>query len=197
MHTYAGAPPAVNRRLKKTATMNSATLGTAALRVDFQRCGDRYAHQISHHLSDGTGGLMISQEGSSEDAWPPSPALQSLHLETRPDGTKTAMLVGMAGRSHWSMSVEADVQQNRLLFDVACRVHEPPGWLGSTYNMCAGGKNLPLDRLALAAWHGGQAGEEIAVQIDRLSGSVRISAPQAAGTFPHTIRWRYVIGIRE
>jgi hypothetical protein len=180
------------------ATMNSATLGTQALRVDFQRRGDRYAHQVSRFFSAGTGGLLISQEGEPDDAWPSSPALQSLHLETRSGGTQTAMLVGMAGRSHWSMSVEADAERNRLLFDVACRIHEPPIWLGSAYDsLNQNGHAWPLDCLSLAAWHGDQSGEEIAVQIDRLSGSVRISAHQAAGTFPQTIRWRYAIGIKE
>ena len=117
-------------------TMSSgASLGTDVLRVVFERKGDRYEHRIIYSKPDGSSGILASQEGRPDESWPPSPALQSLNLETRPDGNQTIMLVGMAGRSHWSMSVEADLTQNRLAFDIACRVHEPPVWLGSTYTV--------------------------------------------------------------
>jgi hypothetical protein len=197
MHTSAGVPPAANLwRQKKTLTMNSATLATQSLRVEFQRRGDRFVHQVSRFFPDGTGGLLISQDGRPDETWPASPALQSLHLETRPSGVQFAMLIGMAGRSHWSMSVKADAQQNRLVFDVACRVHEQPIWLGSTYSsLHQHGSAWPLDCLSLTAWHGSQSEQQISLQIDRLGGIIKIPAPQASGPFPNTVRWRYEIGI--
>ena len=51
--------------------------------------------------------LLESIEGTATDDWPPSPPLQSLSIETLPDGRRVALLVGMAGRSHWSASIEA------------------------------------------------------------------------------------------
>src|ERR1700733_12435411 len=84
MRICAGGRPATNRLGgKKMATMNSGTsLGTDALRVVFERQRDRFAHQIFCSRGDDSSPMLISQEGKSDDAWPPSPALQSLHLET-------------------------------------------------------------------------------------------------------------------
>jgi hypothetical protein len=180
------------------AKMNSATLAIAGLRIDFQRRGDRFAHQVSRIFPDRTGGLLFSHEGHPEEAWPASPALQSLNLETRPSKGQTAMLVGMAGRSHWSMSVEADAIQNRLLFDIACRIHDPPAWLGSMYSSInQHDAAWPLDCLTLTAWHGERSDQAILIQIDRLNGTVRIPARLATEAYPQTIRWRYEIGIQE
>lgn len=168
------------------------------LRVDFERCGDRFAHQVSWTLPDGTSGCLISQEGHPDEAWPPSPVLQSLNLETRPGEGQSAMLVGMAGRNHWSMSVEADLDRNRLLFDVACRMQELPLWLGSTYTVLnQSGAAWPLDCLTLTAWHGEQTDQAIFIQMDRQKGTLRIPAPPATAMFPQTIRWRYEIGVRK
>ena len=103
------------------------------LRIEFVWSADRYGHRI---LTSTPGGecILTSREGRPDEKWPPSPPLQSLHLEDRPGGVRIAMLVGMAGRSHWSMSVETDIARSRLLFDVACRVSEQPLWLGSSYD---------------------------------------------------------------
>ena len=103
------------------------------LRIEFVWSADRYRHRILTSAPDGDCSLT-SREGRPDEKWPPSPPLQSLHLENRPGGVRIAMLVGMAGRSHWSMSVEADAERGRLIFDVACRVSEQPLWLGSSYD---------------------------------------------------------------
>jgi hypothetical protein len=197
MRTCAGEPPAANRLQKKMATMNSgAAVGSDVLRVKFERAGDRFAHRIFWSVPDGSRGVLISQNGGPQETWPASPALQSLHTETRPGGGLAAMLVGMAGRSHWSMSVEADGAGNRLLFDVACRVQERPGWLGNTYLMSFENGNVwSPGGLLLTAWHGDAVRKEIAVQID--SASVRIPAAASAEDYPQTIRWRYAIEITK
>src|SRR5438045_2944877 len=95
---------------------------------------DRYYHAIS--LIGHSGRimpLMESLNGLAEDEWPPSPPLQTLSIETLPDGRSVALLVGMAGRSHWSASIEPVSGQAKLIFDIACRHPGPPHWLGSRY----------------------------------------------------------------
>jgi hypothetical protein len=105
------------------------------LRVVFLGQGDRYAHRIE--LLDIPSGrwwpvAIESLEGKPDEAWPPSPPFQQLHVEDRPTG-RVVLLVGMAGRTHWSAAVEVAADRRRILFDVAARVHEGPTRLGSEY----------------------------------------------------------------
>jgi hypothetical protein len=167
------------------------------LRIEFQRHADRYAHQIICTAADGSQVIWASQEGTSAETWPSSSPLQSLHVETRPDGSPTIMLVGMAGRSHWSMSVEAPTEQNQLLFDVACRVSEPPHWLGSTYKCLSETTAPPLNHFPFTVWHGDLPESNLPLQLDQSTGVLRIPAPPHLEKFPQTIRWRYAIGISE
>jgi hypothetical protein len=54
--------------------------------------------------------------------------------------------VGLAGRSHFSASIAPDPQvADAIRFEIACRLHEPPLWLGSTYR--AGGRLIQLTAL--------------------------------------------------
>src|SRR5436853_5119442 len=76
------------------------------LRVAFTRVKDRFAHTVWLLEGDAATPLWASVEGSDADDWPASPALQQLSIETLPDGRRVALLVGMAGTSHWSLSVE-------------------------------------------------------------------------------------------
>jgi hypothetical protein len=77
--------------------------------------------------------LLESIEGSGTDDWPPSPPLQSLHIESLPNGRRAALLVGMAGRSHWSASIETVKESAEILFDLACRHAATPKQIGSRY----------------------------------------------------------------
>lgn len=127
-------------------SIQTAVINGLALRVRFDRQSDRYAHIIECLEGSACRTLFSSVEGSTTDRWPPSPVLQQLHIETRPGldreltenaGTidrKVALLVGMAGRSHWSMSVEPDACEVALVFDVACRISgDEASELGSHY----------------------------------------------------------------
>ena len=106
------------------------------LRVVFTWRGDRFGHAISAIHADGAQEILLeSQEGTPADDWPPSPPLQNLHRETLADGRAALLLVGAAGRGHWSASVEAANDQPRLVFDLACRVDAAKGWLGSRYRI--------------------------------------------------------------
>lgn len=114
-------------------TARSAT--GSELRVAFRRQGDRWEHVLETNGARGDVLLASSMEGTPDDDWPPSPPLQSLSLETLPDGRSVALCVGMAGTSHWSLSVEPVADAAALIFDVACRVDRAAEWLGSTYEL--------------------------------------------------------------
>src|SRR5687767_14004155 len=114
--------------------IQTPSLGGRLLQVEFVRQADRFGHAIQLLGDDVVRPLLMSLEGTVADRWPPSPVLQQLHVEDRGLGKNVALLVGMAGRSHWSMSVEPDTQGAGLVFDVACRVHAgESATLHSTY----------------------------------------------------------------
>lgn len=105
-----------------------------SLAVEFVERGDRVGHVV---LSiDAAGKRLVlaeSSEGAADDDWPASPPLQNLSIETLTDGRQAAFLVGMAGGSHWSASVEAIGET--IVFDIACRHGDSPGPLGSRYRL--------------------------------------------------------------
>lgn len=90
------------------------------LRVVFRQVADRWAHSIE--LLDGESFVpwLTSLEGKPDEDWPSSPPLQQLSCE-RHEGRPVLLLVGMAGKSHWSLSVDVEPQSGRATFDVACR----------------------------------------------------------------------------
>jgi hypothetical protein len=114
-----------------SATSSPYVLETPNLRVVFSACGDRQGHDV--FVKSGTEWLrrFASQEGTSDDAWPISPAIQEIHVHRAPTG-KQLLGVGMAGKSHWSLSISPE-GSGAILFDVACRVRGVPHFLGSTY----------------------------------------------------------------
>jgi len=105
----------------------------SGLRLTFAWSGDRYAQQIDYCHRGAAARLLTSREDDDRAVWPISPPLQQLTLEPRPRGP-VALLVGMAGTSHWSVSIEADNDPAQMTFDVACRVGQQPTFLGSTYD---------------------------------------------------------------
>lgn len=111
------------------------------VRVVFSWAGDRWRHAIL--LDDRP--WAESLEGRADDrdaAWPGSPPL--VEVSTAATATGPAVLaVGLAGRSHFSASVTACPDRpDALLFEIACRVREQPGWLGSTYDV--GGEQIRI-----------------------------------------------------
>jgi len=167
---------------------DAPVIDCGSLRLEFDWSGDRYGHRILSSSPESEC-FLTSIEGRHDEKWPSSSPLQSLHIEDRPGGVRIAMLVGMAGRSHWSMSVESDVAGNRFLFDVACRISEVPSWLGSSYAVSLGAD--------AASWP--IQIEPLAPAILQLESGHRaiIVAPLSEGTFPRTVRWRYTIGLRR
>lgn len=141
---------------------------------------------------------MSSVEGSADDSWPASPPLQDLHIEQRGDGQRVALLVGRAGGSHWSMSVEADNAAERLTFDIACRLRATPRWLGSTYQVAVPVHMLG-DRLSIASGAVLRLLDDEAVRhapMQVADDVVRLGPAgwsNSAPMPPCTIRWRYMI----
>jgi hypothetical protein len=88
---------------------------------------------------------------ANDPRWPASPVLVELsRVEVPRAGTPAIVGVGLAGRSHFSASITPDPRAaDALRFEIACRLHEPPVWLGSTYR--AGGGLIQL------AAHDGEA----------------------------------------
>lgn len=142
------------------------SLAAGSLTVTFDWRGDRWGHRVA------VGGSLVgaSVEGPVDEAgdprWPASPVLTEV-TPTTAAGRPAIVGVGLAGRSHFSASFTPHpALADTVLVEIACRVQEPPAWLGSTY-LAADGR---LRRLT--------AGDT------------------ADGGLPRTIQWSYLCGPR-
>jgi hypothetical protein len=162
--------------------------------------GDRFAHEVSLAGAEQAELLLRSVEGAASEAWPASPPLQSLHVEEQ-RGRQVALLVGMAGKCHWSAAVELDHEHSRLHWDVACRIRAGElAWLGSRYQSEArlelvesGAISIacPTGKLAVRLERETARAATLAVhdhglQINAVSNIARVGGAA-------TIRWSYVI----
>jgi len=166
----------------RSEVLDAAGPAGLILRVEFVWRGDRYGHVISNLEPGGSRTpLLESMEGTPADEWPSSPPLQSLHRETLAGGRAALLLVGAAGRSHWSASIEAGSGPGELTFDMACRTGGAATQVGSEYLLRPNA--LEFFRI--------QPDEvEFFVEASRLRIRPRpIMAP--------TVRWRYSIRLSE
>lgn len=160
-------------------------------RVTIERAGDRLAHRVDVRQGAGWRELLASIEGATDDVWPASPPLQELHTQTHGVAAPLALLVGMAGKSHWSLSASVQAAGETALFDVACRARAAAEFLGSTYRLAAGIAVEQLDersallRSADATWRI-EASATLAIRGERLT--IRPEIPALA---PATVCWRY------
>lgn len=156
------------------------------MRITFHRETDRIMHRIEILENGKFVPVLVSEEGYEHDIWPCSPALQNVHLEPRNLG-QVALLVGMAGVSHWSVSVEADVSRGRATFDIACRTTSQPKWLGTTYRRKPPltGDARPKVRIEPAAG--------TPLEIEDTSHKLVLRVPITSGPLPRTIRWCYTV----
>jgi hypothetical protein len=164
------------------------TIESGDLRVVLLWRGDRFGHRIERVYGGARQVLLESVEGSPADDWPVSPALQSLHVEHRREGP-VALLVGKAGASHWSASVEPLEATSGFRFDIACRTGQPPRNLGSTYRC----QSSDAARLLVILPEGNASGswEDWAP-----AGSAwRIAPIEIPPELPATVRWRYTITV--
>ncbi len=149
------------------------------LRVVFTKHDDRWRHVIERVAGDQATLVLQSQEGDAMAAWPASPPFQELSDETLPDGRRVLFLVGKAGTSHWSASIEAALDPPRLIFDIACRHSQQPAQLGSAYAGASSAVELAaLDNLASVQT------EATLTQVIPITIATRL---------PGTTRWKYCI----
>jgi hypothetical protein len=166
--------------------MTKQAIESGDLRVVFQSRGDRHGHSIERRV-DGEWRLVLeSIEGSPDEDWPASPALQSLHIEHRPNAP-VALLVGKAGTSHWSASVEPFNSQHSLQFDIACRLQQPPQRLGSAYRV-AGSRSHRIVQVSATSR---ETACELVEQPE--NGQWQVRPATVTSDYPSTIRWRYRI----
>ena len=182
--------------VSRVNTVKPTVLANDLWHVEFTRRGDRLAHVISQLVDGQARPLLSSIEGTPSDEWPPSPPLQEVHFESR-SGVELALPVGMAGKSHWSISIELCVATGRLTFDVACRVRSVPEFLGSTYAILApaGRDDMhsePNWKLEVEPIEG-----QVANQIGRSATELCITAGPTIDRLPATVRWRYVLSADE
>jgi len=185
------------------AVLPAAVLEADGLRVVFIRQGDRYAHRIEVFDAADWRPAWESLEGTADDVWPPSPPLQQLHVERRAEGP-VALLVGMAGRTHWSAAVEVvrDLaggpgSRQAIRFDMAARV-SPQG---------RGGGPVPAPRL-VSTYRGLSRDVEVRVLLfpleatefaEVVAGPIRqrtigpAEPPATDLAAAQTISWRYEI----
>jgi hypothetical protein len=147
-------------------------LAAGRLVVEFTWSGDRWTHRAG----PAGGPIWMSVEGPAPPAadprWPASPVLVEVSL-VEAAGGPAVVGVGLAGRSHFSLCITAHpAGGERLLCEAACRIHDPAGWLGSTYRGPDGGLEQvrPADPLpappATVSWRytldaGGPAAEPL------------------------------------
>jgi len=117
---------------RQVRTIDFMDADGTGLRLEFAWRRDRFQHKLAA-LIDGRAVLLLESVEGSDEAWPPSPPLQQLSIEETRLGARVALLVGMAGRSHWSLSVEPGDEPKSLIFDAACLVRGDVGQLGSAY----------------------------------------------------------------
>jgi hypothetical protein len=108
------------------------TIAAGRVAVVFTWQADRWGHAVSidgRPLADSLEDTADGRDGT----WPASPPLVELSTVETPAGP-AILAVGLAGRSHYSASISPHpVEPDTLLVEIACRIKEPPTWLGSTY----------------------------------------------------------------
>jgi hypothetical protein len=156
----------------------------------FYNQGDRYAHRIEAFDAAQAAWVTAfeSLEGEPDDDWPPSPPFQQLHVEERPTG-RVILLVGMAGRTHWSAAVEATVDRNGIAFDVAARYQTPPEYLGSNYPYVDSSSTSRL------TWAANQ--KTILETNETFSDGPSIRPLGEFPSPPATVNWKYVVTCRD
>ncbi|MDA1053937.1 MAG: hypothetical protein O3C40_26095 [Planctomycetota bacterium] len=185
---------------REPVSLNAMNADGVGLQVQFIWRQDRHVHTISLMIDGRSVPVFESVEGSNVDVWPPSPPLQQLSVEELRPETQVALLVGMAGKSHWSMSVEPADDRAAFVFDVACRSRDAAEQLGSGYLLLADGRSTSGEHDATID----VAGRSTRIRCDRdgpTAATVK-EGPRGLRIEPATViagettRWRYAIEMK-
>jgi hypothetical protein len=166
-------------------------LNAAGFRLTLVSCGDRLAHTVGLVLSDRVVPLLASLEGTPDDDWPPSPPLTTVETPTRSPESQ-ALLLGMAGRSHWSAAIKMVEAAWCMEFEVACRIKEPAAWLGSSYRTMITAVEAG-DRAELMVGDGRVRIAAVGARVHVTPDGLKIGIAPPDGPFPQTVRWNYSI----
>ena len=176
----------------KTPTLATSKDG-ARLLVQCVWIKDRFQHSLFFEDEVGERTLLLSSiEGTDVDDWPPSPPLQEIMESESKDGA-CLLGVGMAGKSHWSVAIEASRNEPKMTWDTACRVTQSVGSLSSSYRIEQEYRSLENAIRILCG--------KVQIDIERTdNGIMSLDAQQktacvrpqiVAENTPATIRWRY------
>ena len=160
-------------------------------RVTFVWHRDRFAHTVGIVDNERLSPVLASLEGSDDDDWPPSPPLQNLTIEDRREGHRVALLVGMAGTSHWSVSIEPAADEMAFIVDVACRVKTQPRNLGSVYRAMA--VPAQVDSKAIVGGLVGVDAQRTESVLEIAESDIVVRPSHVASEAPITVRWQYRI----
>jgi hypothetical protein len=169
------------------------------VRVQFVWHHDRFAHTVTVIAQDRSIPLLASHEGLSDQPWPPSPPLQSLSIESGASGPM-ALLVGMAGDAHWSLSIAPESGATALVFDVACRAKSLPVFLGSRYRTMVepheSGESMLFPVLDRHLQVSLPQSEAPPAQVQRTGDGFGIVVDSRhANLLPRTFRWKYRVAL--
>ena len=146
-----------------TPKQAAVRLRAGATEVVFLREHDRWRHIVTVAGCARLESVEGPENAAADPRWPASPVLTEVSL-VGAAGRPAIVGLGLAGRSHFSVSVAAHPDRpDTLLFEVACRIQEPPGWLGSTYRAADGG-------------------------------SVQAAPQAVGTDLPRTVQWSYAVG---
>jgi hypothetical protein len=116
--------------------MRTSLASGDALEFSLDCVAGRWIEKVS--LFPGPEGEVIALESVTygEDRWPSSPPWQDAVHETHCD-QNVLMAIGRAGRSHWSGSwrIATGPLAGGIEAEIACRIHELPEFLGTTYRI--------------------------------------------------------------
>lgn len=184
--------------MTETQVIEAIGSDDTGLRATMTWVDDRFVQHIDWVAGAQSFRLMESVEGTADDPWPPSPALQQLSVENRSQKRQVALMVGMAGQSHWSVSIENEPEERKLTFDVACRIAEMSTQLGTQYRTSSAITLLGEDHGLEVAVAGRSCqvilestGRGESDVIKHKKGIIRIIATETLSEFPDTIRWKY------
>ncbi|MFO0922692.1 MAG: hypothetical protein U0905_09425 [Pirellulales bacterium] len=97
---------------------------------------DRYTIEIHRYDGSQWQPLLTTPLGDTTDDWPCNPPLQQISYEELGQASPAILGMGMAGTSHWSLSIHEDRDQS-LVVDVACRYSNLPRSLELTFQHAA------------------------------------------------------------
>ncbi len=98
------------------------------------------------------------------------------------------MLIGQAGKSHWSMSVSTGEDSLSVIFDIACRVRDVPEFLGSTYSQ-------PREEDSSIEFRP-SAALDASTELDCSYNEQIALRPEDVSLPPATVRWGFEVGAR-